>query len=287
LDASVIALTHHYLPGSSPFQKENRKGAIWAAMLKRSKSREETLLLKKTGQFISYQKKDGQGNPVDGKDGEPQFETKLKDLSNGIKAQLAQRLAEKRVVQHVPSDRSGAKLELNPWRVWEIHGDPDNPQTKVTVRQRTSTVDKDGNRKITKKETTEKVGKLVGLKPGKLRKNQSVLVIAENYGIALTPQPQIIPFHKVQQRINEIREMNAGVQPEILRNGMLIKISNWEGKNGLWRIFSCKAPAYLDLARADVITMQSKGEKYWRQVSVKSLLQKGSIKIESVPLTGS
>jgi len=137
-----------------------------------------------------------------------------------------------------------------------------------------------------KKSTNERVGKLVGLKPGKLAKNKSVLVIADNYGVAIDPSPLIIPFHKVSQRLQKLREKNDGKMPRVLRNGMLIRISNIPGKEGVWRIFSAKGPAHLDIARVDVTTMQSKGDRYWRQVSVKSLLSNNALEILTPPLTG-
>ncbi len=205
-----------------------------------------------------------------------------KDIPKEIKNQLARKLAEKRVVQHIPADQSGAKLEQNPWRVLKIQGDPNDPQTMVTIRQRATTVQQNGRREFKPKEKEEKVGKLVGLKPGKLKKNQSVLIIGNNYGIALTPEPQIIPFHKVHERLADITSQNKGKKPQILRNGMLVRISNWEGKNGVWRIFSCKNSATglkLDLGAPDSLKFT------WGEVSLNSLIKKRGLEILNSSLT--
>jgi len=136
LDAATLALTHHYLPGTLHGQAENEKGAIWRAMLKRNKTLSEIQLLTRTGQFIRCTKKSSNGEPTN------QPDARLVDISNKIKNSLATRLAEIRVVQHIPADQSGAHLELNPWRVDAIDGDPEDPTTLVSIRQTVSTVEK-------------------------------------------------------------------------------------------------------------------------------------------------
>ena len=288
LDASVLALTHHYVPGTLPGQAENEKGAIWKALLDRNKSDAQIALLMRTGLFAKHYRRDKNGDPILDRNGKQKLDVHLENqiFPTGLKHQIAQRLAEQRVVQHIPADQSGAALELNPWRVWRIEGDPNDPQTAVTLRQKTSTVGKDGRREINRKENTEKAGKLIGLKPGKLSKNKSALIISENYGLALDPEPQIIPFHKVPQRLAILRQKNKGKLPRILRKGMLIRISKLPAKAGIWRVFSCKAPGHIDIARVDVVAMQSKGERYWRQVSVNTLLKKNALEILNPPLTG-
>ncbi|MGB0993842.1 MAG: hypothetical protein ACPG32_15410, partial [Akkermansiaceae bacterium] len=264
------------------------------------------------------------------KNGNKKLDVHLEDkkFPADLKNQLATRLAEQRVVQHIPADQSGAALELNPWRVRHIDG-----ESAVLTQWRTSgtgikamstDIDKEQqtfsytrkkapqgtelatindlisqcpdstftNQELNQlrrgilKIETEKTNKLVGLKPGKLKKNKSVLILNANYGLAIDPAPQIIPFLKVPARLAELKELNGGKSPRMLRNGMLIRISNHGDKDGIWRIFSCKVPAHLDIARADVVSMESKGERYWRQVSVVSLLKKNALEILSPPLTG-
>ena len=283
LDASVLAFTHHYLPGTLPWQRENEKGAIWSAMLRRNKSNEDTLILKQTGQFHTFPKKDKDGKVRLTKDGKQQFDARLKDLPTTLKNQLAAHLAEQRVVQHIPADQSGAVLELNPWRVLHIDGDPTAPTTPVTLRQQASTIGKDSHRDIKRKEKKEKAGKLIGLKPGKLSKNKSVLIISENYGLALDPQPQIIPFHQVPQRLAQLKKQNGGELPRILRNGMFIRVSSGPNK-GMWKIFSAMANMKLKIAPPDYPSWDEK-RPLAKKISINSLLKAG-LEILTTPLTG-
>ncbi len=279
LDAATLAYTHHYLPGTLPYQSENEKGKIWKAILDRNKTSEQTLLLNQTGQFQTFPKKDKDGNPELDKNGKQKYGAKLKDLSTELKNELVSRLEEQRVTQHIPADQSGAHLERNQWRVYEIQGDIDNPKTSVVLRQKTTEV-KDDRRLYKHKETKEKAGKLIGLEPGKLEKNKAVLVISDNYGMALDPQPAIIPFHNVPARIAKIKADNGRTHPRILRNGMLIRVSNWEGKDGIWKIYSCKANLKLNLGTPQ----GTKAE--WENVLVSSLLKKKGLEILKVPFTG-
>ena len=273
LDAATLALTQHYLPGTLRGQAENQKGAIWQAMLKRNKTDEQIQLLMRTGMFKKcYKTNHDKAHELED-NGKKKLDAYLMDIDTSIKEELSNRLAEKRVVQHIPADQSGAALELNPWRVLHIDGDPSDPKTLVTLSQTASSINKEGTRDKKKKEKKERAGKLIGLQDGKLSKNKSVLILNANYGLALDPQPAIIPFHNVPTRINQLCEDNDGEMPRILRNGMLIRISNWEGKEGIWKIFSTKATLTLDLGFIDA------GSPTWREVSVKSLLKKNALEI--------
>jgi hypothetical protein len=171
------------------------------------------------------------------------------------------------VVQHVPAEMSGLVAEQNPWRVLEVV----DGQATITQRMRQA----DGTRP--KKIDTQKVGKLLGLAPdgdsAKLKANKSVLVINGNFGVALDPEPQIIPFHKVWHRLQEIRKANKGKPPRVLRNGMLVGLSaGSEDRRGLWRICSVKNNAggiALDLSRPDECRAT------WINVRLKSLVRDG------------
>lgn len=236
LDAATLGLIHHYLPGRLSGQRENEKGTLWRALLQRNKSEDDMALLLRTGVCRRTERTDHNGAK--------QGDCRLADLPPSIKNQLAARLAECRVVQHIPADQSGAMLELNPWRVLEIKGDPDNPKTEVVILQKSTTVE-NGRRVYEYKKKIERSGKLIGLKPGKLHKNKAVLIISENYGIALCQEPQIIQHHKVPHRIAEIRSSTKGKVLPILRKGMLIRIlsnppRNQQNYSGVWRVESCK-----------------------------------------------
>ncbi|MDR2675154.1 MAG: hypothetical protein LBC18_09925, partial [Opitutaceae bacterium] len=82
LDACALAYASALLP---------RDGGLWEAMIKRNKSDADKALLRATGCFDFNH--------------EGRFE--LHDLPAELKEQIRQRLAEKRVVQHVPADMGG------------------------------------------------------------------------------------------------------------------------------------------------------------------------------------
>jgi CRISPR-associated endonuclease Csn1 len=285
LDAATIALTHHYLPGTLPGQRENEKGAIWKALLMRRKTPEQITLLMRTGLFAKHYRKDRHGEYELDPKGRKKLDVHLEDkkFPTRLKEQLSRCLAEERVVQHIPADQSGAALELNPWRVWEIEGDSSNPQTNVVLRQKISVVGKEGHRDITSKQAREKIGRLVGLKDGKLKKNKSVLIIKENYGLALDPLPQIIPFHNVPKRLAEIKEANGGENPRILRNGMLIRIQSGPNQ-GIWKVFSAMGNLKIKIAPASYPSWDEK-RPLAKKLAIGPILKAG-LEILDSPLTG-
>jgi hypothetical protein len=83
-------------------------------------------------------------------------------------------------------------------------------------------------------------------------------VIPDNYGVALEPQPTIIPFHKVWPRLKELKKANDGKMPRVLRNGQLIRVPRGS-RAGIWRVMSTKSTeAYglaLDLALPDRVKL--------------------------------
>jgi CRISPR-associated endonuclease Csn1 len=264
LDAATIALAAHYFPLQSKGQ--DQKGKIWQALLRRYRTPEEKEFLHRFGIFDRYQRtrrdKDGQEYQ--------ESDVRLRDLPKSIKEQLSRSLAQCRVMQHLPADRSGAKAELTTWGVVSIEGTGED--ARVKLRQKSSTVE-NGIRKRIVKPGEERAGKLLGLSPkqgtGKLKAIKGAMVIGENYGLALDPVPTVIPFHDVNARLASLRQGNGGKAVRVLRNGMLIRVENWSGKEGLWRIMSCKASMKLDLARPQ----ETKAS--WREVAIASLMTRG------------
>ncbi|MFA7344313.1 MAG: type II CRISPR RNA-guided endonuclease Cas9 [Terrimicrobiaceae bacterium] len=117
--------------------------------------------------------------------------------------------------------------------------------------------------------------------------NKSALIIPDNYGLALDPEPTIIPFHKVPVRLRELHDKNGGKWPRIVRNGMLIHIAKGTFA-GTWRIFSLKNNASgvaLDIGRPDVVRLQNKVEGSKINVLLSSLLRDG-LEISRSGLTG-
>ena len=231
LDAATIAIAAHYFPFNRNGQ--DQKGKLWRALLKRSRTPEEQAFLQKTGLFKTYQKPayDHEDTPKPAR-----TELKLEDLPASLKQSLRLSLSQARVMQHLPADRSGAKAELTTWGVVSIEGEGED--ARITLRQNTTTVE-EGRRIRDAKTRKERAGKLLGPNPtngiGKLAAIKGAMIIGENYGLALDPAPTIIPFHNVPARLAELRKANGGKSIRVLRNGMLVRVENWEGKNGIWQ----------------------------------------------------
>ena len=221
LDACVIGLAAHFIPN---------RGRVWELITKRRLTAAEQSELVALKVFTP----------------ESHGEVLLNDLKPERKEQIRQRLAERRVVQHIPKRITGLRVEQNTWRVQSIEdGD-------VTLTQRIR--QPDGKRP--RKQVIQRSGKLIGLEPGKLQTLKGALVIGENFGVALDPTPTVIHFHKVWSRLRELKKVNGGKMPRVLRNGHLIRVS--EGSRaGLWRVTSIKqTEAYglaLDLAYPDSV----------------------------------
>jgi CRISPR-associated endonuclease Csn1 len=264
LDAATLALIAHYFP----LQKhgQDQKGTLWKAMLKRTKSEEEIKLLTSTRLY----KRSSRPKPNTDGTLREQADAELTDLPAELKNALARSLAQARVMQHIPADRSGAKAELTTWGIVSVEGT--GVDARVKIRQKTSMVE-NGIRKRTTKHGEERAGKLLGLNPrrgtGKLKNISGAMVIGENYGVALDPVSTVIPFHDVTTRLSELRKANGGKPIRVLRNGMLIRVENWTGKEGIWRIMSCKASLKLDLARPQ------ENKASWREVAIASLCARG------------
>jgi CRISPR-associated endonuclease Csn1 len=245
LDAIVIGLTHHYFP---------KNGRLWEAMVRREKQRtaEDNALLLATGLYQQTQH------------GVLFAKEPPRELVNQLRACLAER----RVIQYIPAGMGGLKAEQNTWGVVRV------VDGVATIRQQMRGAD---GKLQPAKQNKEKAGKLIGLKKGKLQDIKGALVISDNYGLALDPEPQIIPFHKVWARLRELRQQNGGKPVRVLRNGMLIHIPR--GKfTGIWRIFSVKnnsSGLALDIGHSDVIRLQNKTDGHKINVLLASLLRDG------------
>lgn len=275
LDACVLGLASLFFPRHGTFWSAMVKAGVdrdasddrrlWLAMTKRRPTAEECALLRATGLYQA----DATGR------------MRLADLPDALKQQLRTRLAEKRVVQHVPADMGGIKVEENTRRVVRISEDG----RRVELRQRAPRDAKTGVRPKSK-ETDEATGKLLGLRPpsgdGKLTRQKGVRVITDNFGLAIldhAPEGEekfvVIPWHRVWHRLQDLKAKNADNQPRVIRNGMLIRISGLAGKMapkaGVWRVFSVKQTKKLDLGAPDRVAMEDKGVGVWREVSLESL----------------
>ena len=132
LDACVLALASHFIPNN---------GAVWELIVKRRLDETEQLQLRTATYGIFNFSSDRRFG--------------LADLPDTLKEQIRQRLAESRVVQHVPSEMTGLRAEQNAWRVVGIENG------EVLLRQRIR--QPDGSRPV--KETRERTEKLIGPEP--------------------------------------------------------------------------------------------------------------------------
>jgi CRISPR-associated endonuclease Csn1 len=261
LDACILAFAAVFLPG------RGRDGEGWKLLVKRRLNAEEQRRARELFKTYVEFEKDGTLHLI--------------ELPFPLKEQIRHRLAECRVVQHVPAEMGGLRAEQNAWRVVSI----ENGEALLRQRLRQP----DGSR-VTK-ETREKIDKLVGLNPGsdtgKLERNKAALVIPENYGLSLDPEPTIIPFHKVWPRLEALKAKSGGKNPRILRNGSLIRVPR--GKfSGVWKIFSVKnnsSGMALDIGRPDVVRLRNKVEGHKINVLLASLLRDG-MGVQRRSLTG-
>ena len=246
LDAATIALAAHYFPLRK--HGEDQKGKIWKALLKRNRTPEEQEILRKTGLFQTYQKtrRDALGQVIDTRP-----ELKLTDLPKPLKQSLRLSLAQARVMQHLPADRSGAKTKLTTWGVLEIDGErvklqqsgfiDDTGKPRLNPDKSRARSSKDANPNgIGDDKNWVRAGKLLGPSPksgaGKLNSIKGALIIEQNYGLALDPTPSVIPFHDVTARLAELCKQNGSKPVRVLRNVMLIRISGHGERDGIWMI---------------------------------------------------
>jgi len=250
LDACVLGLASKLIPNN---------GRIWKLVIKRNLNdlEKQQLVALKLFDFNA----------------ENRFA--MRDLDGTLKEQIRQRLAEKRVVQHIPARMDGLRVEQNTWRVVAKRDD------EVTLRQRIRQPDGTRPEKIAE----ERPSKLLGLSPtngyGKLMANKGALVIPDNFGVALDPQPTIIPFHKVVTRLKDLKKVNNGKMPRVLRNGQLIRFTE-KGKEHVYRVCSIKNTArgiMLDFGFPDEITNSRNNNR------LSSFLKNG-MEIIRAPLTG-
>lgn len=296
LDALTIGLIAYYFPITKFGQ--NQSGKIWKALVSRSRNHEEKAILRSTGLFHEHERPNKR-NPE-----KSQFDFKLKKLDPKVKTQVTKHLASGRVVQHIPADRSGTKSELTTWAIIdcndthcvilqrqnrssleliEVNGRPQwknqTPSKKtlellelyrsqLTFRQQTLV--KRGILKL----VVERLPKILGPNPtrknSKLQphgKGRGAIVIEENFGIALDPKPALIPFHKVNHTLSQLKKANHGNALRIIRKGTIIRVQKGTWK-GTWKVISTKesdaygisvdltAPSSLKLAKGNARIIQ-------------------------------
>lgn len=195
-------------------------------------------------------------------------------------------LEEKRVVQHVPSRMHGVSVEQTTWRILDA-SDPN----KISLDQQKR--DEDTGH-LSRKPAEEKASLLLGgpFAPGhsKLKAIKGAVKIDANWGLALDPEPVIIPYFKVFPRLRELRRQNGNRPVRVIRKGDLIQVEQGNLK-GIWKILSIKSTRDFGLC-FDLITPDNPKEaradrqEFRANIALRRLLQAG-LTILKPTLTGS
>jgi len=269
LDAAVMGYAAILLP---------RDGSLWERIVTRKVPTAEAPEFRRTYGWTGMLKL------APSKNGSGAHRLEVLDLPTSYKQAIADRLAERRVVKHVPADMRGARLELKAWRVVHV------VDGRVSLRQREfdpkdNDVETGARRRKWKLEERSTRG-VVGLQPGKLSRERAALIISENYGVAVldsaaggrSPTCHVIPFHHVKRQMAELTRQNNDVRPMVIRNGntIVVKAGTYAGR---WRVFSvknAKAGIMLDLGQPDTIKPLNKTDGHKINVKLASLLQGGA-----------
>lgn len=244
LDACVLGFVSLFLP---------RDGGAWKKEVlellskRRCNPNEKAILNGLLRGHVSFT---SEGQPV------------LNELSTSLRQQLCERLAERRVVQHLPASMSDMVSDQTVWRVYDPEDRHENARrlgrwleeagieipeadakTVIIVCRKRKAAPAAG---APEEKASGKVfheGKtwrwvyevkakdaLLGYAPTgdpkdwKLKPYKAVKVLGDNFGIALEPEPTLIrPLH-VWRQLQELRAKNGGKWPRVIRIGTLIRI---------------------------------------------------------------
>jgi CRISPR-associated endonuclease Csn1 len=243
LDASIIAFTSHLLPCD---------GGVW--------KREVIELLAKRRCNAAEQAQLRvllRGNVTFSTEGRPA----LGELPKELREQLRARLAERRVVQHLPASMADMVSDQTVWRLFdpadphpnakrlarwlaaaEVEVPAPDAKTVLIITRKRKAPPKPGEAAKDKKGKFHE-GKtwewyyvvaakdaLLGFAPtgdpaqSKLKPFKAVKVLGDNFGIALDPEPTLIrPLH-VWRQLQALKTANGGKWPRVVRKGMLIRV---------------------------------------------------------------
>ncbi len=244
LDASVLAFTSHFLP---------RDGGAWKKEVlellskRRCNPTEQAILRALLRTHIDFTP---EGQPI------------LRELSKALRQQLCERLAERRVAQHLPASMADMVSDQTVWRVFDPEDRHENARrlgrwlaekgieipaadakTVIIICRKRKAAPVAGAAEEKASGKTFHEGKtwrwvyevkakdgLLGFAPTgdpkdwKLKPYKAVKVLGDNFGIALDPEPTLIrPLH-VWRQVQELRTKNGGKWPRVVRIGMLVRI---------------------------------------------------------------
>lgn len=243
----------------------------WPLLVKRHLSDGEKRLLKARYPFLLF---NGDNN------------ISIQDLPEAALQAISDRLAECRVVRHIPAKMHGIVVDQTTWGIVAAGA-------IMKLRQKTSEnnvrYDENGRRFV--KTAEEKRALLLGgpnAPEGKLARIKGAILINENWGCALDPAPPtVIPHFKVYPQLRALRGKNGGRPIRILRKGSLIQVKDGTYK-GIWTVASIKDGAKgirLDLLAPDRVKEASGCNDSKREVDLLGLMNSG-LKILKPKLTG-
>jgi len=252
LDACVLAIASRFLP---------RDGGAWELLVKRRLNEDE----QRRARVIF-------GHQIEiTKDGE----LRLVDLASELKAQICERLKERRVVQHLPTNVSGLRCKETVWRVFDSTDPHPNSKrlarwleemkipvpapganTALIICRKRRAADVPGEISAGGKVLREtKIWRwvydikdksaLLGVAPegdkttAKLLRIKAVKVLGDNFGLALDPEPTLIRPHKVWHQLETLRARNGGRRPRTVRIGGLIHVKEKAARSdyrGVWMV---------------------------------------------------
>ncbi|MEK0451512.1 MAG: hypothetical protein RL088_3780 [Verrucomicrobiota bacterium] len=261
LDACVLGFISHFLP---------RDGGAWKKEVlellskRRCNANEQAILKALLRGHVTFT---------------PEGQPALTELSKELRQQLCDKLAERRVVQHLPASMADMVSDQTVWRVYDPEDRHENARrlgkwlaeagveipkpdakTVIIVCRKRKAAPAAGAPEAAAGGKVFHEGKtwrwvyevkakdaLLGYAPTgdpekwKLKPYKAVKVLGDNFGIALDPEPTLIrPLH-VWRQIQELRKKNGGKWPRILRIGTLVHIPSTSKKYpGIWRIRGLK-----------------------------------------------
>ena len=247
VDACTLGLILHLIPGGT-------NGIVWQAIGKRRLNETQLKIMRQQKALSCF-------------DVDADRCLHLKEVPRAILDSVAARLAEGRVVRHVPADMSGAHFEEQYRRVLAVD------KGMVSLRAH------DNGKPLHKP-----VNRVVGLRPdSKLFPMKAALLVPTNYGVALDPNPEVIPNVSVYKTLQRLRASNEGKHVRVIRPGQLVAVTkhNNPKRNGVWRVASVKNEASgikLSLQiPVSAVSADNTHSANWRNVSLASLLKCGLI----------
>ncbi len=151
-----------------------------------------------------------------------------------------------------------------------------------------------------KKATKVAKEKLVGLHPdSKLAAQKGVLVVKENYGLALTRWREnqgnpwqvgmeVIPLNRAYRKIAEFHAKYPKGHYKLLRKGTLIRLTTGLHSGQTWMVFGVdnkqKEGPQLKIAKPDIISLQTKPELNYKVLTVRSCWER--LEVLTQKLTG-